>query len=103
MRACLPATARGGIWASSALAQLLPAVALGPALLAVPAPHLDTRLTHAFLLATSFLPATAAAPSLPTALPREPRPTPPWGSSAGKVSVGVRVLLGCPPRCCQDR
>lgn len=54
----------GGSWASSALAQLLPAVALGPALLPVPAPRLDTRLTHALLLATSFLPATAAAPSL---------------------------------------
>ena len=68
-----PASAGGGSRASSALAQLLPAVALGPALLAAPAPRLDTRLTHALLSATSFLPATAAAPSLPTAPFCEPR------------------------------
>lgn len=75
VHACPPADG-GGSRASSALAQLLPAVALGPALLPAPAPRLDTSLTHALLSATSFLPATAAAPSLPTALSCEPRHPP---------------------------
>lgn len=63
----------GGSLANCALAQSLPAVALGPVPLPAPAPCLDTRLTCALLSDTSFLPATAAAPSLPTAPVLEPR------------------------------
>lgn len=84
----------GGSWASSALAQLLPAVALGPALLPVPAPHLKaphTRLTHALLSATSFSPATAAPLSLPTTLSRELRHHPTRGLLCWKGECGVCV------------
>lgn len=63
-----------------------------PALLPAPTPHLDThapRLTHALLLASSSLPATAAALSLPTACLVSPDTHPIQGPLCRRGECGV--------------